>query len=515
MEGVFVSDLILPVRERSKFAERVYVFDTTLRDGEQTPGVCFTLEEKLEIARKLDELGVDVIEGGFPINSEEETQTIKRIKDLGLNAKICGLARCVEADVDACIKADVNRVHIFIATSDVHLKYKLKMDEKKAYDQAVSSAEYVKAHGLECEFSCEDATRTPVERLLKFYGGVEECGSDMNNVPDTVGVMEPEAMFSLISMLKGRLKKPISMHCHNDFGLAVANTLAGVKAGASQVHTAINGLGERAGNASLEQTVTALVAMYGVKTGVKLDRLKDTSKLVERASMIKLMPNYPIVGDNAFAHEAGIHVHGVLAKAECYEPLTPEMVGQKRRIVMGKHTGKHAVANFVKEQYSLDEEQIRVVVDNVRNLTINKKKITEGDVTAIVEGVLGSIAEEDKVVKLDEILIVTGNKITPTASVQLTVNNSKRVAAGVGTGPVDALSRAIQTALGEEIKLLNYKLEAISGGTDSLCTVEVVVEDKEGKTAMGMAVGGDIVMSSVYALMESLNRIYGKRRAKK
>jgi 2-isopropylmalate synthase len=511
MEGVFVSDFIQPVRERAEFPKRVYIFDTTLRDGEQTPGVCFTLEEKMEIARKLDELGVDVIEGGFPINSEEETETVKRIKGLGLRTKICGLARCVTADVDACLRADVDRIHIFIATSDIHLKYKLRIEENKALEQAISTTDYVKAHGLECEFSCEDATRTPLKRLLKFYGSAEEHGADIHNIPDTVGVMEPEAMFNLISKLKGGLKRPISMHCHNDFGLATANTLAGVKAGASQVHTAMNGLGERAGNASLEQVVTALTAMYRVKTGIKLGLLKDTSQIVERASMIKLMPNFPLVGENAFAHEAGIHVHGVLAKAECYEPLTPEMVGQKRRIVMGKHTGKHAVASFVKEKYRLSDEQINEVVERVRNLTVSKKKIIEDDVVAVVEGVVGRVPESERVAKLDEVLIMTGNKITPTASVQLTFEDSKRVAAGVGAGPVDAVAKAIQSALGEEIKLLNYKLEAISGGTDSLCSVEVTVEDNDGKTATGLAVGGDIVMASVNALMESLNRIYFKR----
>ena len=512
MEGVFVSDLIRPVRERSHFADRVYVFDTTLRDGEQTPGVCFTLGEKLEIAGKLDELGVDVIEAGFPANSEEEIETIKRVKGLGLKAGICGLARCVHTDVDACLKADVDRVHVFIATSDVHLQYKLRMDESKALEQALSTVEYVKAHGLQCEFSCEDATRTPVQRLIRFYKGVEERGADFHNVPDTVGVMEPEAMFTLISTLKKELSKPISMHCHNDFGLAVANSLTGIKAGAGQVHVTVNGLGERAGNASIEQVAAALAAMYGVKTGIRLDRLKEVSNVVERYSMIKLMPNFPIVGENAFAHEAGIHVHGVLAKAECYEPLTPEMVGQKRRIVMGKHTGKHAISAFVKERYNLSDDQIKSVGERVRSLTLNKKKISEDDVIAIVEGVLGSVSEEEKVVKLDEILIITGNKITPTASVQLSLPDSKKVAAGIGTGPVDAVSRAIQSALGEEIKLLNYKLEAISGGTDSLCSVEVTVEDKEGRISRGMAVGGDIVMTSVNALMEGLNRIYSKRK---
>ncbi len=511
MEGVFVSDLIKPIREKARFPERVYVLDTTLRDGEQTPGVCFTLDEKLEIARRLNELGVDVIEAGFPANSEEEENTIKQIKGLGTRMKVCGLARCVQPDIDACLRADVDRVHIFIATSDTHLKYKLRMDEEKALQQAVSSTEYVKDHGLECEFSCEDATRTPIDRLIRFYTEVEARGADYHNVPDTVGVMEPEAMYGLISRLKGALKKPISMHCHNDFGLAVANTLAGVKAGAEQVHVTVNGLGERAGNASLEQVAAGLAAMYNVRTGINLPRLKETSRLVERYSMIGLMPNYPIVGENAFAHEAGIHVHGVLAKAESYEPLTPEMVGQKRRIVMGKHTGKHAISSFVAERYDLSDAQIREVVERVRSLSVRKKKIIEDDVIAIVEAVLGSVPEEEKTVRLNELLVVSGNKITPTASVQLGVKEKNRVAAGVGVGPVDAVAKAIQSALGEEIKLTNYRLEAISGGTDSLCSVEVAVEDQAGRCARGISVGGDIVMTSVNALVESLNRLYAKR----
>jgi 2-isopropylmalate synthase len=507
-EGIFVSDFNKIIRDKYKLPERVYIFDTTLRDGEQTPSVCFTYEEKLDIARKLDEMGVDIIEGGFPINSEEEERTVRDMKKMGLRAKICGLARCTFEDIDACIRADVDRIHIFIATSDIHLKYKLRMNEEEALKQAIKCTEYVKAHGFECEFSCEDATRTPLERLIKFYKSVEECGADIHNVPDTVGVMEPEAMFYLISELKKVLKKPISVHCHNDFGLAVANTVAGVKAGAEQVHTTINGLGERAGNASMEQTVMILTAMYKIKTGIKLRLLKETSRLVEKYSMIKLMPNFPIVGDNAFAHEAGIHVHGVLAKAESYEPITPEMVGQKRRIVMGKHTGKHAVAAFVKERFNLPDEKIKEVVEKVKKLAVHKKKIIEDDVIAIVDEVIGTIPEVEKIVKLDEVLIITGNKITPTASVQITIGDTKKIVASTGIGPVDAAAKAIQNAIEEKITLLNYKLEAISGGTDSLCTVEVLLEDKQGRNARGIAVGGDIVMTSINAIMDGINKIF-------
>lgn len=510
--GVFVSNFIEDVKESFALPQRVYIFDTTLRDGEQTPGVCYTDEEKLEIAKQLDKLGVDVIEAGFPINSEDEFKAVKMIAETGLKAKVCGLARCVQADIDACIKANVQRIHVFIGTSDIHLTYKLRLTEEQALEQAVKAVEYVKAHGFECEFSCEDATRTPLQRLIKFYKSVEEAGADIHNIPDTVGVIEPDAMKYLILNLKQHLKKPISVHCHNDFGLAVANTLAAVKAGAEQVHVTVNGLGERGGNASLEQVVAALYALYRVNTNINLRLLTETSKLVQRLSMVRLPPNYPIVGDNAFAHEAGIHVHGVLAKAESYEPLVPEMVGQTRRIVMGKHTGKHAVSNFVKAKYNVTDEQIKVIVEKVKAISAKKKKILEDDVIAITEEVLGMMPEKERKVNLSEIVVVTGNKITPTASVQLELPEGvKKVAAGVGVGPVDAAAIAIQKALGEEIRLTNYKLEAISGGTDSLASVEVTIEDNKGNVARGVAVSGDIVMASVNALMDSINKLLARR----
>lgn len=511
-QSVFVSDFIESVKGSFALPSRVYVFDTTLRDGEQTPGVCYTNEEKLDIAKQLDRLGVDVIEAGFPINSEDEFKSVKMIAEAGLRAKICGLARCVQADIDACIKANVQRIHVFIGTSDIHLAYKLRLTEDKALQQATSAIEYVKSHGFECEFSCEDATRTPLNRLTKFYKAAEEAGADMHNVADTVGVIEPDAMKYLISGLRSELKSPISVHCHNDFGLAVANTLAAVKAGAQQVHVTVNGLGERGGNASLEQVVASLFALYKVQTNINLKLLTETSKLVQKLSMVRLPPNYPIVGDNAFAHEAGIHVHGVLAKAESYEPIAPEIVGQSRRIVMGKHTGRHAVSNFVRAKYNVTDEQIKAIVEKVKALSAKKKKILEDDVIAITEEVLGTLPEKERKVNLSEIVVVTGNKVTPTASVQLELpGNVKRVAAGVGVGPVDAAAIAIQRALGEEMRLTNYKLEAISGGTDSLASVEVTIEDSKGNVARGVAVSGDIVMASVNALIDSMNKLYARK----
>lgn len=502
-------------KQSLKMPRRVLIFDTTLRDGEQPPGICYTLEEKLKIADQLDKLGVDVIEAGFPSNSPHELKAVEQIAKSGLKAKICGLARCHKGDINACLRAGVDRAHVFIATSDIHLRYKLKMSREKALSKAVESIEYCKAHGVECEFSCEDATRTDLRYLLEFYGMAEEAGADIVNVPDTVGAMDPDSFFKLISKVAEMVRIPVSVHCHNDFGLATANTIMGVKGGASQVHVTVNGLGERAGNASLEQVVTALKLFYGVETGVNLKLLTETSRLIQKYSMIPVPPNYPVVGVNAFAHEAGIHVHGVMERAECYEPYPPELVGQERRIVLGKHTGKHAVSSFVKAYFGeVPDEKVAIIVDRIKELSSRKKKITEDDVLAISEEVLRRPSDEEKKIELTEMVVVTGNKVSPTAFVHLKIGDELRVAASAGVGPVDAAAHAIQKALREEVRLLNYKLEAISGGTDALASVEVLVDDLGGIKARGTAISGDIVMSSVQALIDSLNKLY-LRRARK
>ena len=491
---------------------RVEIFDTTLRDGEQTPGTSFKVEEKVRIAESLDRLGVSVIEAGFPANSPEEERAVREVASLGLNAKLCGLARCVREDIDACVRAGVDRVHVFIATSDIHLRYKLRMGVEEALNRAVESVEYVKDHGVECEFSCEDATRTPYERLVRFYRSVVEAGADVVNVPDTVGVVDPWGMYELVGRLRKDVGAPLSVHCHNDFGLAVANTVAGVLAGASQAHVTVNGLGERAGNASLEQVVAALELMYGVETGVRMELLTEVSRLVQKYSLIQVPPNFPIVGENAFSHEAGIHVHGILEAAQCYEPFPPEVVGQERRIVLGKHTGRHAVRAFLESRLGrVSEDLLDEVVRRVKEVGARKKRMLEEDVLAIAEDVMERRVGRERQVELEEIVVVTGNKVTPTASVQLRVGDTVRVAAGIGVGPVDAAAKAIQKALNEEISLLKYDLKAISGGADALAHVEVLVEDLTGERAKGSAVTGDIVMSSVEAIVEGVNRLYVRR----
>jgi len=372
-----------------KIPEKVLIFDTTLRDGEQTPGVAITPDEKIRIAKRLDRLGVDVIEVGFPAASQGERKAAQQIKSLGLNTQVCGLARVLQEDLDAALDSDVDYIHTFIGTSPLHRKYKLKMDQDEILQKSVQAVEYIKDHGIIAEFSAEDATRTELEFLQKIYSAVEEAGADIINVPDTVGVMLPVSMHKLITDIKKAVKIPISVHCHDDFGLAVANSLSAVEAGAQQVHATINGLGERAGNTSLEEVVMALMINYGIKTNINTELLVGTSELVSRITGVKMPPNKAIVGDNAFAHEAGIHVHGVLQKAETYEPLKPEMVGHTRRIIMGKHTGARAIRSKLDDYgIEMDEDQFCSLYDQVKKLGDKGKMITDADLQALAETVI-------------------------------------------------------------------------------------------------------------------------------
>ena len=333
------------MEEVAEHKRTVKIFDTTLRDGEQTPGVSLPVNFKIQIARQLDKLGVDVIEAGFPAASKGEFEAVKEIVSLGLNAKICGLARMVKSDIDSAIKADVDMVHVFIPTSDIQVKHTIKKSREEIIEISVECVEYVKSHGVECMFSAMDATRTEMEYLKRIYKAVEDAGVDIVNVPDTVGIATPFKFYEMIKELREHLDVPIDVHCHNDFGLAVANTYAAVLAGANEVQVTVNGIGERAGNASLAEVVMILHALEGIKTNIKTEYLVETSRLVERLTGIKMPPNTPIVGENAFSHESGIHAHGVLKDPRTFEPgvITPEMVGHRRRIVIGKHAGRHQI----------------------------------------------------------------------------------------------------------------------------------------------------------------------------
>ena len=337
--------------KKNNYHDRVRIFDTTLRDGEQTPGVSVTPEQKVQIAIKLDELGVDVIEAGFPIVSPGEMKAIKTIAKLGLKSEICALARAVQGDIDAAINCDVRYVHTFIATSDIHMQHKLKMSREQVLEKAVWSIDYAKKHDIQVEFSAEDATRSDREFLKLVFKAVTDAGADRLDIPDTVGFATPQYIAQLVSDVKTETnnKIPISMHCHDDFGLAVANTISGIDAGASCAHVTINGLGERAGNASLEELVMALHCLYKKKHNIKTELLYETSKYISNIMGIVVQPNKAIIGENAFGHESGIHTHGIISNPLTYEPISPEIVGRKRWLQAGKHAGAHGIKAMLED----------------------------------------------------------------------------------------------------------------------------------------------------------------------
>jgi 2-isopropylmalate synthase len=492
--------------------EVVRVFDTTLRDGEQTPGIAFTLEEKLEIAHALDKLGVDVIEAGFPISSEEELTAVRRIAEAGLDSTICGLARVVSEDIDACIDAGVDMVHIFVSTSDIQREHTIKKSRDEVCNIAVESVEYVKDRGLECLFSAMDATRTDPDYLIKIFKLVEAGGVDAINIPDTVGVASPSFMYNLISRIGEEISVPLDVHCHNDFGLAVANTVMAVEAGARQVQVTVNGIGERAGNANLAEVVMSLHSIYGVKTGIRTEYLYETSKFLERLCGMHILPNTPIVGENAFSHESGIHAHGVIEESATFEPgiMTPEMVGHRRRIVVGKHTGAHAVAEKLDEVgIEVTKEQLDEILSRVKELGSKGKMVTDADLYTIAEVVLREVGKQEQVLKVKELSVMTGNVLTPTAVVRAVVHGEERAVAEIGVGPVDAALNAVKSLIGEfeTVKLRDLRIDAITGGSDALADVMIAVEDEEGRIVSARGVRDDIVIASVDALVSGINRL--------
>ncbi len=507
--AVFVSPYNEIVR-RGNAGRRVRIFDTTLRDGEQTPGVALATTDKVAIARILDDLGVDSIEAGFPANSPGELAAVKAVAAAGLRAKTCALCRTIPGDLDAAIAADVDEIHVFIATSDIHLTHKLKMSREQVLDRAAWAVEYAKAHGFVVEFSSEDATRTDLAFLKTVHMRVQEAHADRIDVADTVGTISPAAMRHLIPALKEVTRVPIAVHCHNDFGLATANSLAAVEGGADQVHVTVNGIGERAGNASLEEVVMGLRAFYGIETGVDSTKLTRASKLVSRLTGVLVQPNKAIVGDNAFAHESGIHVHGLLGDQSTYEAMVPDLVGKERRIVVGKHTGVHSVENRLEAYgFRLSHEQLAAITARVKKLAEDGKQVDDPELVALAYDVQGKAAAPRGLAVLDEFTAITGFNFTPTATVSLVVGGERRRASESGVGPIDAGLKAMRAAVSRDIALDEFRLEAITGGSDSLCQVTVRLADKGPVpvSALGRAVGPDIVTTSVDAAMEALNRL--------
>ena len=489
--------------------EVVTFFDTTLRDGEQTPNVSLTSEQKLTIAKALDKLGVDVIEAGFPVSSKGEYGAVKSIVKADLATTVCGLARVVKPDIDACLDAGVGLIHVFASTSDVQLKYSMKKTRQEVYDLSVDAVEYVKEHGTKCLFSAMDATRTEPEFLDRVCRGVESAGADIINIPDTVGIMAPSRMFNFIKRIKGVVKVPIDVHCHNDFGLAVANSLSAIEAGAHQVQVTVNGIGERAGNADLAQTAMGLSSIFGAKLNINTQFLLEISRLVERFTKINIPPTMPIVGENAFSHESGIHSRGVIERADTFEPgiMTPEMVGQRRRLVAGKHAGKHAVREMLKDaRFDVTEEELARIMDRIKEIGDQGRRVTDVDLYTIAEAITNEVLTPT--ILLEELSVMTGNRITPTATVKAVVDGTVKIGARIGTGPVDAAINAVHDVLGgTDVQLRTFRIDAITGGTDALADVVIGVEDSHGNMVTARAARGDIVIASVEAMISAINRL--------
>ncbi|WEU41103.1 MAG: 2-isopropylmalate synthase [Candidatus Odinarchaeum yellowstonii] len=490
--------------------EKVYIFDTTLRDGEQTPGVALTIDEKIEIAHLLDELRVDVIEAGFPIASEGEAKAVQKIANEGLKAKICALARTKKEDIDKAIDCGVSRIHTFIATSEIHMKYKLHMEPSQVLEKAVWAVEYIKDHGIEVEFSAEDATRTRLEFLKEVFTKVTEAGASYLDIPDTVGVAIPIAMKKIVSEVRTITKANISVHCHNDMGLAVANTLAGIEEGAIQPHCCVNGLGERAGNAALEEVAVALKYMYGVKLNLDYSKIYETSQKIMRLTGVPLAPNKAVVGANAFSHESGIHAHGVIESPMTYEPISPEDIGAKSRILAGKQSGAHGIGKILENLgFKYTPEQLKLIVEKIKMLGDKGITVTEADISSIARSVIQSLPPHMKKIKLEDILVVTGNKINPTATVKLHIGGKPVIVAANGVGPIDAAINAIRNA-SEEVapfKLKEFRLEAITGGTQAVAETIVTIEDEKKRSFTSRGSSEDIVIAGVEAIIEAINKL--------
>jgi D-citramalate synthase len=490
----------------SSFPSKIRVFDTTLRDGEQTPGVSLTPENKLRIAQRLDELGVDVIEAGFAAVSEGEMEAVKLIAKQGLKAEICSASRGTRGDIDAVAKSGADSIHLIIPVSDLHIEAKLKKTREQVLQITRDTVKYAKDCGLIVELSAEDATRADVAFLKKMFTTGIETGADRVVACDTVGVLTPERAYALFADLRKSLTVPVvSVHCHNDFGMAVANSIAALRAGANQFHATINGLGERAGNASLEEIVVSLRSLYKLKLGIKTEMLYGISQLVSRLTGVYVQPNKAIVGENAFTHESGIHTQGLLANPLTYEPISPELVGGTRRISPGKHSGSAGIkAALAGMGLAPNEEQLKEVFLRVKSVGDKGKTVTDADLLAIAESVLG--LGKEKPIQLQEITVVSGNTVTATASVRLKLNGKEVGGAAIGVGPVDAAINAVKKAIAEveQIHLEQYNVKAITGGTDAM--VEVTVRMRKGdRTATAMGLREDIVMASMDAVLGCMN----------
>jgi D-citramalate synthase len=484
----------------------VQFFDTTLRDGEQTPGISLTPDKKLSVARTIDTLGVEVIEAGFACISEGEFEAVKLIASEGLNAEICSATRGVIKDIDTAIQAGVDSVNIIIPTSDLHIKTKLAKNREEVIEIATKAVVYAKDHGLKVEISAEDGSRADRIYLSTLLKKTIEVGLDRATVCDTVGILTPGKTYDLFSEIRVSLPKAVlGVHCHNDFGLGVANSISALGAGVDMVHVTVNGIGERAGNASLEEVAVALKLLYNVDTCIRLEKLTSVSRMVSHITGMLVQPNKAIVGANAFAHESGIHTHAISKNPSTYEAISPELVGAARRMVSGKHAGSAGIRNSLAEMgIKPSKEQFDEIIAKVKTFGDNGKGVTDADLLAFAEDSMG-LKVEPRVI-LDEYTVTTGNRITPTASVKMRLDGVTKLEAATGNGPVDATLNAVSKAIPLEhlIKLDTYHVEAITGGTDAVVNVEVRLRRGD-RIVNSSGVNEDIVQASIEAYLRGMN----------
>jgi 2-isopropylmalate synthase len=499
--------------------DRVIIFDTTLRDGEQSPGATMNVQEKKRLARQLDSLGVDVIEAGFPAASQGDFEAVQEICQVVETSQVAGLCRASNADIDraweAIKDAAAPRIHTFLATSDIHMEHKLGMTREEVLQAVRSAVSHARTYTSNIEFSAEDASRSDRDFLVQVVEEAITAGATTINIPDTVGYAQPQEFFELIAMLKKQVpsidKAVLSIHCHNDLGLATANTLAAVDAGARQVEVTLNGIGERAGNAALEEVVMALKVRedyHHLGTNVQSEQLFPACRLL---SMIigQPIPAYKaVIGGNAFAHEAGIHQHGMLKNKQTYEIMTPESIGRPpSEMVMGKHSGKHAVKKRLEELgYRLTPEQLDVVSQAVKNLADKKKQVFVEDLEALVLEEVYRLPDKYKLLYLSSL---SGNMAIPTATLKMSIDGEEEQLSEFGVGPVDAVFNAICQLAGRCPKLLRFSVNAITGGTDAQGEVTVKLEDGP-RTAIGRGSDPDIIVASAKAYINALNRLARK-----
>jgi D-citramalate synthase len=487
------------------FVNNIRFFDTTLRDGEQTPGVSLTPDQKFEIAVKLADIGLNVIEVGSAAASEGEREAIRLISDARLGAEISTYVRALDQDIDFAADYGTDSVHLVIPVSDLHISKKMRKTREQVANMAYHAVEYAKERGLLVELSGEDASRADQSFVRELFTEGVNRGAERLCFCDTVGLLTPEKVVQFIPPIAEIA--PLSIHCHDDLGFALANTIAALKTGATCAHVTVNGLGERAGNTPFEELVMSLEVLYGYDTGIKKEEIYHLASLVSRLTGVPLPVNKAIVGEMAFTHESGIHAHGVIREPTTYESIKPEIIGRKRRIVLGKHSGSASVEAALNEMnYHTDESQVKEIIKRIKELGDEGKRVTDTDLMAVADAVLA--IEYKPVIKMRQITVVSGSNVIPTASVTLVVNGQEITGASTGNGPVDAAMQVLRKSIADvaDIQLEEYHVDAIRGGTDAL--VEVTVRlSKDGKIITSRGARTDIIMASVEAMIAGMNRL--------